>query len=416
MRRCAGLSLALALVAGAAAASTVHVSADGDWWSPVYAAQDGDVIVFAPGVYENMDWYNPAPHEVPITLQGGPGVKAPFIRLQNGKGWIFDGWEITSGNAPDIGLSITGSTDVVVDHFHITAPPGVWNGLGANIRYNVNVTIRNSTFDHRGSGIGSGDNVGLTIDGNTFHDIVTDGIIACGETDLTINNNSLKDFFPHEGDHPDAIQWCSSSTHLPVNLTISNNRIERGAGRVTQGIFGEQGTHVVIRGNALLGVMYNGISFCDSHLITLDTNFLQPFTDIWTKAIVRCASSDVTARNNTLSQLVNYTEPDGTANTGYWRETGTVLIGEAPVGDRSAYLAWIESHQGQPPTPPVTDEIARLQAENAALRAIIDRDSFAFATIRGALDQARPPAPTPYRRKPLRSPPSVLNPVPRPRD
>jgi hypothetical protein len=398
-----------AMLLGTARAETIHVDAGHNWWTPVYEAKDGDVIVFAPGTYENMDWYNPAPHEVPITLQGGPGVTAPFIRIQNAKGWIYDGWTITSGNSPDVGLSISGSTNIVIDHFHITAAPGGVSGLGANIRNNANVTVKNSQFDHRGSGIGSADNVGLTIDGNSFHDLNTDGIIACGETDLTVNNNDLKDFHPHEGDHPDAIQWCSSAYHEPVNLTITGNRIERGNGAVIQGIFGEQGDGVVVSRNAMLGTMYNGYSWCDAHGITFDTNFAQPWTDMWTKAIVRCGSSDFTARDNTVPELSNYTESDGTPNTGYWHESGTIIIGAAPVGDRSAYTAWIAAHQGKPPTPQPPDELAKLKAENAALRRIVDADSFAFAEIRGVLEQVRPVAARPVRHGPLRAPPTWLH-------
>jgi hypothetical protein len=397
---------------GCAQAAEIHVRPDGDWWTPVYAAHDGDVIVFAPGEYDNMDWYKPAPHEVPITLKGGPGVTAPWIRLQYGRGWTFDGWTITSDNS-SVGLAVSGSSNVVIDHFHFTAPQGQIRGLGANIRDSHTVTIRNSTFDHRGSGVGGGDNIGFTIEHNTFSDINTDGIIACGETDLTITDNELKNFHPHEGDHPDAIQWCSSPYHSPVNVTITGNRIERGNGAVIQGIFGEQGAGVVVRKNAMLGTMYNGISVCDGHTVTIDTNFVQPFTDMWTKAIVRCGSSDITATNNTLPEpVVNYTETDGTPNTGYWHETGTVIVPPVPIGDRSAYLAWIAAHQGQPVPPEPPSELAKLKAENAALRTIINSDSAAFATIRSALDQARPAAPTPYRKHPLRAPPTWLDPAP----
>jgi hypothetical protein len=151
----------------------------------------------------------------------------------------------------------------------------------------------------------------------------------------------------------------------------------------------------------MLGTMYAGYVVCGVANGLVDTNFLQSFPDMGSSMSVRCGSNGVSFKDNTAPLITDYVEPDGTANTNV-QITGTIPIGVAAQGDNSAYLAWIAEHQGgRPPRPPV-DEIARLKAENAALRQIITNDTTAFNAIRAAIEQARPPMPTQYRQRPAK--------------
>jgi hypothetical protein len=395
MKRLTGLLLALA--AGAASAATVHVTPTGDYWSAIYRAADGDVIVFAPGRYDALNFYMPAPHTTPIILQGGPGVLATHLSLDGAVGWTIEGFTFDHVYTNNAAVTVGNSSHVILDHVHIARADGYKGGTGFKTNNTQHVTLQNSEIDHEGTGGGGNDDKNLTFRHNRIHDIANDGIIVCGAHTLIVDDNDFKNFYPEVDAHPDVVQWCSTPTNQSQFVTISNNRYERGAGGISQGITGEYGSNIVIRGNAMLGTMYAGYVVCGVTNGLVDTNFLQSFPDMGTSMSVRCGSHTVSFKDNTAPLITDYTETSGLANTNV-TISGTVPIGVAAQGDNSAYLAWIAEHQaGRPPRPPV-DEIARLQAENAALRQIITNDSAAFATIRGALEQARPPMPTHYRK------------------
>jgi hypothetical protein len=401
MRRLGWAVLLALLTAWPVGAATVHVTPTGDYWNAIYRAHDGDVIVFAPGRYDALSFYMPAPHTVPITLQGGPDVKAAFLSLDGVVGWTITGITFDHVYTNNAAVTVGNSQHVILDHVHIARADGWKGGTGFKTNATQHVTLENSEIDHEGTGGGGNDDRFLTFAHNHIHDIANDGIIVCGAHDLLIDDNSFANFFPEIDAHPDVIQWCSTPANQSLRVTIRNNRYERGTGGISQGITGEYGSEITIRGNAMLGTMYAGYVVCGVHNGLVDTNFLQSFPDIGTSMSVRCGSNGVSFRDNTTPLITDYTETSGLANTNI-QITGTIPIGVAPMGDNSAYLAWIAEHQaGRPPRPPV-DEIARLRAENAALRRIIGQDSAAFAAIRGVLEQVRPPHPAPHRTRRLK--------------
>jgi hypothetical protein len=383
--------LALAL------AATIHVTPQDDWWSAVYRAGDGDVIVFAPGRYDGMSFYMPAPHAQPITLQGAAGVKAAFLSLDGAAGWIIRSFTFDGLYTNNAAVTVGNSRNVTLDRLHIARADGYKGGTGFKTNNTENVTLENSGIDHEGTGAGGNDDRDLKIAHNSIHDIANDGIIVCGAHGLLIDDNSFKDFYPEPDAHPDVIQWCSTPANQSQGVTITGNRYERGQGGISQGITGEYGSNIVIRKNAMLGTMYAGYVVCGVTNAAVDTNFLQSFPDMGSSMSVRCGSHTVSFTNNTAPLITDYVEPDGTTNT-HVQISGTIPIGVAPAGDRSAWLAWIAEHQaGRPPSPP-DQELARLRLENAQLRAIVAADTAAFTTIRGELERVRPAAPTPYHR------------------
>jgi hypothetical protein len=396
------LGLLIGVLASSANAATVHVTPTSDYWSAIYRASDGDVIVFAPGRYDALAFYMPAPHQIPIRLEGGPGVLATHISLDGVVGWTIEGFTFDHVYTNNAAVTVGNSRDVIFNHVHIARADGWKGGTGFKTNTTQHVTLENSEIDHEGTGGGGNDDKNLTFRHNRIHDIANDGIIVCGAHTLIIDDNDFANFFPEIDAHPDVIQWCSTPTNQSQFVTITNNRYERGAGGISQGITGEYGSNIVIRGNAMLGTMYAGYVVCGVTNGLVDTNFLQSFPDMGSSMSVRCGSHTVSFKNNTAPLITDYVEPDGTANTDV-QITGTIPIGVAAQGDNSAYLAWIAQHQGGPPPRPPVDELARLKAENAALREIVANDSAGFNAIRSVLEAVRPLAPTPYhhkRRKP----------------
>ncbi|WP_145201452.1 right-handed parallel beta-helix repeat-containing protein [Sphingobium sp. B2] len=117
---------------------------------------------------------------------------------------------------------------------------------------------------------------------NRFHDIRKDGIrIQEGADGLMIDGNHFWDFYPGtvggEATHPDAIQGATDAVKPTRGVTISNNRIWRGAGQAVQGIFcrtyagrlNYEG--LSIRHNVLHGTLYNGIAFTGSGAVERNT-------------------------------------------------------------------------------------------------------------------------------------------------
>jgi hypothetical protein len=393
------LLMAGALLASPAAAATIHVTPTSDWWTAIYRAADGDVISFAPGRYDGMSFYMPAPHTTPIVLQGAAGVKAAFMSLDGVVGWTIRDFTFDHVYTNNAAVTVGNSQHVILDHVHIARADGWKGGTGFKTNTTQHVTLENSEIDHEGTGAGGNDDKFLTIRHNHIHDIANDGVIFCGAHDLLVEDNSFANFFPETDAHPDVIQWCSTPANQSLRVSIVGNRYERGTGGISQGITGEYGSEITIRGNAMLGTMYAGYVVCGVHNGLVDTNFLQSFPDMGSSMSVRCGSNGVSFKDNTAPLITDYTEPSGLANTNI-QISGTIPIGVAALGDNSAYLAWIAEHQGGGPTPPQPpDDLARLRAENAVLRAIIRADSAAFTEIRGVLERVRPLAPTPYYRR-----------------
>lgn len=112
----------------------------------------------------------------------------------------------------------------------------------------------------RGSVIGGSHRV--TVSGNTFYHIRSDGADFGGVTDVLVENNLFYDFYPCCGDHPDHIQfWNDNGTEIQQNVVIRGNTSLRGNGDPTQSIFIQANSPFRNR-NYLIenNVVYNGTS------------------------------------------------------------------------------------------------------------------------------------------------------------
>lgn len=394
----AALCLWLTAFYGAAHAAALTATPATIWTVLHDTARGGDTVSLSPGQYGAQS-YRLFSYTSPVVITAQPGAVFTSLTLNTVNNMTWRGLEVTGLGTNGAAVTLYSPTAIRFETAHVH---GAGNGTAFSLRDVTGVAVVDSEIDHMGSGINYLDGTGVTLTGDTFHDLQTDGVIGAANSVL-IDGNSFKDFRPAVGDHPDAIQWYgSAATPNPNGVTITRNIIERGAGAAIQGIFGEQGTNIVIRGNAMLGTMYNGISVCGGATVAIDTNFVQGYTDMWSQEIVRCGSSNITVSNSTTNALTNYVETDGTRNTNFVA-SGTVIVPTAAIGDRTAYVAWLAAHGGPappvPPVCPVDPQIAVLQAQAAALTAqnvalqtqvttltaTVAKDTAAFATIRAAL-------------------------------
>src|SRR3546814_7847110 len=91
-------------------------------------------------------------------------------------------------------------------------------------------TLFRSEFEDRHHAINFLDSDHVTVSGNSFHTMRSDGVRGGGTNDVVISNNYFTDFHPVGADHPDAIQlWTTNTTESARNISITGNVFERGA-------------------------------------------------------------------------------------------------------------------------------------------------------------------------------------------
>jgi hypothetical protein len=112
------------------------------------------------------------------------------------------------------------------------------DGNGLNFVDSRGVTVKASRFEQLGRGVQMSGSTDLTLTGNVFRQMRTDGMNFANVQRVLIDSNMFSDFFVGEGDHPDAIQfWTLGTKQASTNIIIRNNQIFQGRGAGTQGIF-----------------------------------------------------------------------------------------------------------------------------------------------------------------------------------
>lgn len=252
-------------------------------------AKSGDTISVAAGTYSNIK-INDLKIAGNVTVISADANKPAIftdLLVKNSSGLTFRNLEFAS-DGKMYGFQVTGSSNIVLDRLNVH---GSLDGNASNdaspmmVRNSTNVTVSNSEFQQAWHGLSILENDGMTITGNNFHDIRTDGIRGGGVSNLVISNNYFTDFYPEwgassaEGDHPDAIQlWTSGTTKSATNITITDNVVTRGNGDPVQGIFVRDQLdkfpfqNLTVTGNTIIGGIGNGIGIDGANNLTVADN------------------------------------------------------------------------------------------------------------------------------------------------
>lgn len=248
----------------------IPVSSTAELLAAIGSAMSGDVVLLNPGVYSNVVLQG-------VNIPGGvaiasanPGAPATLTGLivRNSSDLQFSNLEFTvlpqgvenqfavfnSQNIHFLGLNVHGSLD--------GNPADDQSGL--TLRGSANVSVRGSEFQQLHFGVTMLDSQDVVVADNRFHDIRTDGVRGGGSSNVQIEDNFFTDFYPADGDHPDAIQlWETTLNPTAHDIVISGNVIVRGDGGLMQGVFlrGPNGTfdQVTVSDNTIVGGMTNGI-------------------------------------------------------------------------------------------------------------------------------------------------------------
>ena len=312
------------LLASAAHAATLR-AAPATVTAVVKSAQPGDVVQLSSGAYV-LDLWGIRKASPGVTITPAPGATVTASEINpSGSSWLtFSGITVAMTPATQYGIYVeNGSTNIVFDGLAIhQADKATLAGVGVffrNIGAASNIVLKNSEISWVGSGINAANVDGVTLTNNKLHDIQTDGILALGMMHSTISYNFITNFHNANGGHPDGIQWATDTNDKPPkiptsSLTIDHNRIEIGSGDQFQGIFGEDGDHITITNNIVMGSMGNGIADARSSDVTIDHNFVQSYAApaIQTNLVVRQQADRISITNNTAPAIAVGSTADGT--------------------------------------------------------------------------------------------------------
>jgi Right handed beta helix region len=326
------------------AARTYNVSTRAGLVDAIARASGGDRIILASGNYGNIDirnktWStdmmlasaspaNPARIEIlTVNAVSHLSIKSLHIGRPLNPGEanyaIFGNFRNVSAVTLD-DVFVRGSMD--------SNPVNDGNGL--NFVDSRSVTVKASRFEELGRGIQMSGSTDLTLTGNVFRHMRTDGMNFANVQRVLIDANMFSDFFVGEGDHPDAIQfWTLGTKQASTNIIIRNNQIFQGRGAGTQGIFltDQVGTlpyqNVRIENNLLYVYDgYNGIMVGHGRQIEIIGNSVLSESRDNQKYWIRLDRVEgVTLRNNVADSFVNQNNKSITMDNNIFLDTRTSI-------------------------------------------------------------------------------------------
>lgn len=316
------------------------------------SAQAGDVIKLAPGEYSPVGLLGLKFNGMVTVTSLDPSRQAELTGLivKNCEGLKFQGLEFSTEAAKtDYPFQVFGSKNIALDglNVHGSMDGDETNDMAAlMVRLSDNVTVTNSEFQQLRHGVAHLDSKNVTISGNNFHDIQTDGVRGGGSSHVTIKGNFFSSFHDKEGDHPDAIQfWTTNTTTAATDIVVSDNVIVRGDGDAIQGIFlrdqvgGLEYERVTISGNLIVGGMYNGISVAGAKNLVITDNTVAALPDqpSWIAAI---GATGVTMHGNVSTQYVLENRVENLV------QTNDVTIAVPTDGGAALQREWLANYQG----------------------------------------------------------------------
>lgn len=332
--------------------ATITVSSSSALLSAVKNAADGDVIQLASGNYGKLS-LSGVHFASGVTISSAdPGQAAVLsgLKVTGSSGLSFENIEFALSSA-DKYFPITVGTSKDI-HFSKLDVHGLRDGDASNeamammIRDSRDVSVTESAFEELHHAVNFLDSAGVTISGNSFRTIRSDGVRGGGTNDLVISDNYFTDFYPVGADHPDAVQiWTTNTAASASNIMITGNVVERGQGGIIQGIFLRDQSggdrpyqHVTISDNIVLGGMYNGISVGNANGLVMTDNVVGALNDQKSWMRIENSTGVELAGNAASSYVLN--------NVGYIQNEGNATTGPATGTGKDLLKTWIDMHQG----------------------------------------------------------------------
>jgi len=314
--------------------------------SALQAAKDGDVVLLAPGTYTltatGLQFANG------VTVASADLTKQAVvtgITIANSSGINVQDLELRVDIDRPFQVRDSKNIDFARLDVHGSLDGNAQNDLKAfSIQNSQDVSVTDSEFQQLYFAIGHLNVNGLTVSGNSFHDIQLDGVRGGGSSNVKITDNTFTDFYPAEGDHSDAIQfWTTNTTTNTHDILVADNVFTRGAGSRIQGIFfgdevvGRLYERITIEGNLISGASYHGITLESARDVVIDGNIVQGYTDL--KSWIRLDNAtNAVVTDNKASVLTI------TSNNTNVTQSGNTIIPLATDKGAAVFAEWTAAH------------------------------------------------------------------------
>ncbi|MCI5047350.1 MAG: right-handed parallel beta-helix repeat-containing protein [Aquisalinus sp.] len=182
----------------------------------------------------------------PVMIKGVEGASFSKITLRDVRNLHLQNITVragtTSDHLSDFAVTIMRSHGIKISDSNISwSDDGDWgnDGTGMTARLSTYVVIEGTVFHNSFTGLVIRDAGNVSVRKNIFRDLRRDGINVSGTVGIDIDQNVCTDFHPERPrDHPDCIQfWNDTANQSNENVRITANKIIRGEGGVSQGIF-----------------------------------------------------------------------------------------------------------------------------------------------------------------------------------
>lgn len=238
----------------------VTVSNAAELASALSTAQAGDTIELLGGNYGDVSIQGVAFSDFVTLVSSDPNNPAIFneLSVSNASYLRFDGIEvehILEPGEPDwvSGMRIDQSDHIEILNSEFTGSQDgdfTNDGQGLLVLDSSDIVVSGNSFHDLKTGAGFGRSENLQVSGNSLFDIRSDGLNFGAVSHVVVENNSLTDFHPASGDHPDMIQFFNNGASQDMSdVVIRGNQLSQGTGSPVQGIFiqgvppGEVGTY-----------------------------------------------------------------------------------------------------------------------------------------------------------------------------
>jgi len=235
---------------------------------------------------------------------------------------------------------------------------GFATAFGLGLRGAQNLSIIGNEFRRFGRALICDDIEGLTIQGNDFHALRSDGLNCVAVRNVAIEGNHIHDFARdiESGDHADMIQFWTNRAVAPTrNVRIRANLINAGRGgwsqsifirneMVDQGLAGEEMFYrnIEISNNVILNAHLHGVAVGETDGLLISNNTMVHNTEalgqgdpapLWVPRIrVNEAARNVVIARNVTAEVMGYE-----AQTD-WQVRDNLLVQNRARGEPGFYL------------------------------------------------------------------------------
>lgn len=257
MLRCFVMSLAAML------GQPSHAATPASFPAELECAKSGQTITLQPGEYGELTFRGKS-FEKPLTIRGGTFTS---IRLDNVSGVTLAGVTVRATSLPNSHsnlIHVTRSRNIAILDPVLSGPGD--RGRGIEISRSAGFRVERANISSLLRGIVVQDSSGGLLDGNVIARMTGDGINVADSHGVKVNGNSITDFSPLPGFHPDAIQmWSVKGKKPQSDIVITGNIINCDCQGITQFDHAQGGSDgVVVSGNDVTSGYPHGIALYEA--------------------------------------------------------------------------------------------------------------------------------------------------------